>query len=226
MLHAPKRAILVDSPIWDKIVANRHMAYSKSIGNTLEYCAGQSSKYSVKGERLKSATDALEFFKDFNEQLTLNELPEAEFPKSEHSKIEVIGADKFYAVCNRKIQFTVRIKQAKETLTAIIKAYGHRANAAAGTSGHADWKALSHAFRAAYQARCILMDGGFEYPLPGTQFIMDVKHGKYSIETLQPMLDDLIKDITELSSKSDLPDRIDCEFWDSFLVSLVRDSIR
>lgn len=220
MLHSSPKHWKRTSDIWEFIHENRSKAYSKKMGNTIEYCKGQSARYSVKSDRLNAAKAALEFFEDYSECYKVLDTDLSKFPVSEHSNIVKIGNDRFVEVCNRKIQDTVLVKQAKAVLSSIIRSYGHRVQGAAGSKS-VDWKAISHSFRAAYQAREIYKNGDFSYPLAETEFIVDVKLGKYSIEDIQPRLDELVKDIEELGPKSPYPDNIDREFWDNLYYDYV-----
>jgi hypothetical protein len=102
-----------------------------------------------------------------------------------------------------------------------INRYGDRAKLAELNEG-VDWKAVSHAFRAAYQVKHILLDGGYTYPLPETPFIKLVKSGTLSfMNEVGPKLEELMEELEVLSEKSDLPKHTDRKFWDEWLLEVL-----
>jgi hypothetical protein len=105
-----------------------------------------------------------------------------------------------------------------ENLKKIYDSYGARAQAAKENKG-VDWKAMSHALRAGYQARDIYANGDFEYPLVETQFILDVKRGLLDYTTqVAPVLEDLVDEVNELSESSTLQSKVDRNKWDNWLL--------
>jgi hypothetical protein len=97
--------------------------------------------------------------------------------------------------------------------------YGHRAKLAEKNEG-IDWKAMSHALRAGYQARDIYKDGDFSYPLKETEFLKQVKTGKLSFDQVADELERLVTEIEILSENSNLPESVDVEFWNKWLISV------
>ncbi len=82
-------------------------------------------------------------------------------------------------------------------------------------------KAVSHAFRAGYQARDIYTDGDFEYPLKEIDFIKDVKLGNLDYKTqVAPELEKLVDEVNELADNSNLPKKVDTNFWDEFILDV------
>jgi hypothetical protein len=85
-----------------------------------------------------------------------------------------------------------------------------------------DWKAVSHAFRAAFQVKGILLNGDFTYPLPETEFLRAVKSGSLHFKNeVAPKLDALMDEVEALSVKSTLPEAADSDKVDELLLSLV-----
>jgi hypothetical protein len=224
MIHAPKSAIIKSSPIWEAIVSHRHLAYTKTMKSFVGYCRTQASKYGIKGDRLRAVNTVQEFLKDADPNLLMEDvwdkLPTGEYLSFVDIDSESAGTQHYYEVCNRKFQNTAKIEYVMERLDNIAESYGHRARLARDSNGM-DFKAISHALRVAYQARAIFKNGGFEYPLEETPFIMKAKLGELDFETeISPVLDDLMKEIEELSKKSDYPEKADAEFWENFLIDI------
>ena len=85
-----------------------------------------------------------------------------------------------------------------------------------------DWKAISHAFRAAYEVKQILTEGTITFPLKEVEFIKNIKLGKVDYMTVAaPKLDALITEVEELSKTSDLPMEVDREMCNNFIISTI-----
>jgi hypothetical protein len=125
--------------------------------------------------------------------------------------------NKYLEVCGSKFQDNLKILLAKNTLEQIFSQYGERTRLAK-INQSIDWKALSHAFRVGYQTLHILTDGGFEYPLQESPYLMQIKKGELHFLDVELELTELVNKINDLSNKSDLPDEVDRGFWDNFIV--------
>lgn len=84
-----------------------------------------------------------------------------------------------------------------------------------------DWKAVSHAFRAAYQIKELLTEGNITFPRPEAKFLVQVKTGVLDFKELSPLLDDLVDEVKELRDKSTLPDKPDVKFWEEFIMEVM-----
>ena len=252
MLHAGEDQVMVTSPIWKELQAKRHLFYTKDMSSYVDYVQGQAAKYGVKGSRLAALKDAMEYLEQFVDgihgQQCLNQInaghlgrkvPEKlgevadGLPLGEHAQIiEVdskVGKQKFYEICQRKFDFTNKVDYCLTNMQKIYDGYGHRAKLAENNDG-VDWKAVSHALRAGFQARAIYQHGGFEYPLRETDFIMDVKTGKCDYKTIvQPAIETLVQQVNMLAQSSDLPETCDRAYWEEWLytkhLEIVKDSL-
>jgi hypothetical protein len=103
--------------------------------------------------------------------------------------------------------------------------YGHRAKLASENKG-IDWKAVSHAFRAAYQTKEILTKGKITFPLKNAEFIKEIKQGKYDYTTVvAPMLDELMDEVEWLSLRSTLPEKVDVKMWETWLINTLENRV-
>jgi hypothetical protein len=102
--------------------------------------------------------------------------------------------------------------------------YGHRAKLAAENK-NIDWKALSHALRAALQTKEILTDGTITFPLKDAPFLLKVKSGQldYTNE-VAPALESLMDEVESLVNKSDLPEKVDIDYWNHFICETIEKS--
>lgn len=224
MLHASPEQVMITSDIWLELQDKRHMFYTKDMSSYVDYVQGQAAKYGVKGSRLAALQAAMDYFKGFGDsdmdELRLGDVAEY-LPIGEHAyMVEVetkAGPQQFYEICQRKFDFKNKISYCLVNMQRIYDGYGHRAKLAESNDG-VDWKAVSHALRAGFQAKHIYKSGGFSYPLPETPFIMDVKLGKVDYKTgVQPAIEELVAEVTKLAEASTLPETCDTEYWNKWL---------
>jgi predicted nucleotidyltransferase len=225
MLHAGDKHLIETSLHWYSLVKNRHKFYTKNLKALVGYARRQAAKYGIKGSRLADARRVLEFLRDVDATSPHVRLEDVwdDVPTGDHIRKEertypetVTTLD----VCGKKLQSTAKARQYIETMNRFVEAYGARARKAERNEG-IDWKAVSHAFRAGYQVKHILLDGGYEYPLPETGLIKDVKAGKIPYAEVGPMLEGLIDFLERLSEESDLPAKADRRYWDRWLLNVL-----
>ena len=221
MLHAPDNMIIFEKPtIWGAIRNERARFYTKNLDAFVGYARKQASKYGVKGSRLNAAKEVLDYFKILLPQTKLMDVWDA-LPMGEHIQKHDIEIPRMYEVCGRQIQETCKVEYAKSIIQKYYDNYGARAEAAARNEG-VDWKAVSHALRAAYQVEQILTEGTIIFPLKEAVLLKQVKAGELDYTTVvAPMLDSLIINVEQLALKSNLPEEVDRAYWDDFIMRIV-----
>jgi len=238
MLHAAPDQVMITSDIWKELQDKREMFYTKDMSSYVDYVQGQAAKYGVKGSRLaalKDAMDCLRTFTDAVEGADEYRLADVShgLPIGEHAQIieteTKVGKQKFYEICQRKFDFSNKLPYVLENMQKIYDGYGHRAKLAENNDG-VDWKAVSHALRAGYQARAIYLHGGFSYPLAETDFILNVKKGKVDYKTgVQPAIEELVAEVNSLAKASTLPETSDKAYWENWLyqkhLQIIKDSL-
>ena len=234
MLHAAPDQVMIHSDIWDELTMRKSEFYTKDMSSYVDYVQGQAAKYGVKGSRLAALQDAMNVIRPFlvtsaNDMVKLGTIADR-LPLGEHAQIvetEVKGEkQEFYEICQRKFDFKNKLPYCLANMQKIYDGYGHRAKLAESNDG-VDWKAVSHALRAGFQAKHIFQSGGFSYPLPETSFIMDVKMGKVDYKTgVQPAIEELVAEVNALSAASNLPESADIEYWEGWLYEKHLDIIR
>ena len=225
MLHVPDDKVIEKHPIWDEIVLNRQKFYTKNLKAFVGYARRQASKYGIKGSRLNDIKKVLDFFSNY--MFTEYEYDPhpilkniwSQLPDGEH--IFKHPPDKngirMYEVCSKKIPETSTIIYAINIVRNIYDNYNERAKQASNNEG-IDWKAVSHAFRAAYEVKQILTEGTITFPLKESQTLLLIKQGKLDYNTIvAPELEHLMDEIEKLSKESSLPEKIDRNFWNNFI---------
>jgi hypothetical protein len=68
------------------------------------------------------------------------------------------------------------------------------------------------------QTREILVDGTITYPLKEAPFLLQVKAGQldYTNE-VAPVLESMMDDVERLVNESNLPEKVDIDYWNNFL---------
>lgn len=226
MLHAPANMLIESSPIWDEIVANREKFYTKNLKAFIGYARRQASKYGIKGSRLNDAKTVLDFLMSKNQSLRLSNIW-AELPTGEHifKQPPNVNGERMYEVCGRKINESAHVSYSLDIVKRFHDAYGERAKQAADNKG-IDWKAVSHALRAAYQVRQILTEGTITFPLKEAGFLILVKNGAYGyLDEVAPELEALMNEVENLAEKSTLPEKADRKYWERFIIKHARQEV-
>lgn len=222
MLHAPENMLIQTSPIWDRIVENRHLFYTKSLKALVGYARRQAAKYGIKGSRVGAMEIAIAALgkAEAGSGIRLCDIWD-ELPEGEH--LHKLSEDpwRMYQVTGRKFVERMKVEEVLGIVQDNYEKYGTRARDAAENK-NVDWKALSHAIRAAMEIVEILEDGTITFPLKEAEYLRDVKLGKLDYATVvAPKLEALLVRCEEVASRSLLPEKVDRARWDSFIVGVL-----
>lgn len=224
MIHAPENMLFEKNNIWDSLQQNRDKFYTRKTTAFIGYAQKQAAKYGVKGSRLNDANAVINFLKTHHEETRLGELFLYEinnFPQGEHIHFgENKNGIKEVIVCGKTMQFTNKIGYCIPILENFVVKYGERARKAANDEG-VDWKAISHALRAAYQIKELMLKNTITFPRPEADYLIAVKTGKLKYLDVSQVLESLIDEVKELSPKSNLPEKPDIKFWENWLIDII-----
>lgn len=225
MLHAPTEMIIKSNYIWDRIIQQRERFYTKNLSAFIGYARKQAAKYGIKGSRLsdaKKVMGALSPDKHVNDacstDMCLTHMWDF-LPTGEHiDKLERdIYGYRVYQVCGKKFGERCKVDYVYEIVKKFHDNYGERAKMAERNEG-IDWKAMSHALRAAYQVESILTKGTIEFPLPQADILRNIKQGKIQYRMVADILEALMIKLELLVDKSLLPTKVNRKFWEEFIV--------
>lgn len=220
MLHARKEQTTCWSPIWDELHQNRHRFYTKNLKSLVSYARKQAAKYGVKGSRIAALREALACLKAFPENRRLEDVW-GRLVENEHCTKGHNGHDAIWNVCGKQLVGRAYVGHYVSLLEDTIARYGQRAMEAESNKG-IDWKAVMHAFRAAYQVRSIFQQGDFQYPLAETDLLRAIRAGTLDWKTVVgPKLDALLSKVDELSRQSTLPEQADRAWGEQFLLEVM-----
>lgn len=226
MLHAPDDMIMEKSYIWDEIIKHRDKFYTRNLKAFVGYARKQAAKYGIKGSRLNDSKRVIDFLSLFDGDMRLKQVWD-ELPLGEHiQKLpENPNGLREYEVCGRKVQESTTIEYAIDVVRRFHDNYGARAKQAADNKG-IDWKAISHALRAAIQVKEILTEGKITFPLRDNEYLKQVKSGKLDYLTqVAPELERKMDELEILSKESKLPDKVNREYWDDFIIKVVKNEL-
>ena len=226
MLHAPADMILEKSDIWDAIVVNREKFYTKNLKAFVGYARKQASRYGIRGGRINAAQSVVNHLKDYYPDTKMSDAWDW-LPIIEHCYMIEDNPQgiRQYQVCGKIIQETVRVGYVLDILEKFLNVYGERAKLAAENKG-IDFKAVSHALRAAYQVKELLTENTITFPLKEASFLKEVKQGKLDYLTeVAPKLESLMDEVEILSENSTLPAKPDRKFWDQFIIDTIESSL-
>lgn len=243
MLFAPKEFWLETSEEWDFIVKHRDRLLHRNMTAFVGYCQHQAAKYGIKGSRVAAARKAVEVFNEYKDKkdehgapLRLVHVWEELIAKVKGVEyIEVVMTlgpvgDRHFkevptlSVCDRKIQQGMTFKHSVEIIQRIVDKYGERAKQAESNKG-IDWKAVSHAFRVAQEAKELMLTNHITLPLKDREFILKVKTGQLQYKEIAPIMEAQVSEVLELSRHSCLPETLDNEFWINWLKDIYRKEI-
>jgi len=231
MLHCPNNMLIETSTIWGRIVENREKFYTKNLKAFVGYARTQAARYGIRGSRLNDAKRVVDFL-DKIRQVEIAHCDRLnsfyyklsdvwkDLPEGEHIFKHEDKTPKIYEVCGKKIQETVKIEYALNIVDRFYKQYGERAKQAANNEG-IDWKAVSHAVRAAMQVKELLTENTITFPLKEAELVKEIKQGRLDyITKVAPVLEGLMEEVEILSKNSALPEKADRKFWDNFIFSV------
>jgi len=222
MLHAPSNVWIVATEVWKEIIRHRQRFYSKNLMTFLAYARRQTAKYGIQGSRLHAAATLLEVLKQKDPKLRLVHVW-SDLPRMDHcgeADPDPNGIRQ-YQVCGKTFQATVAIGQVIPVVQKFLETFGQRARLAADNKA-IDWKAVSHAMRAAIQTREIVVNGEIVYPLRDAAYLQEIKAGRLDYyKEVAPALEKMMADVARLIQRSNLPDQPDRQFWDDFICRTV-----
>jgi len=218
MLHAPEQMLIESSETWRSIVSQKHRFYTKNLNAFVHYARRQASKYGIKGSRLNAARQVLQILEANDPDRRLRDVWD-QLPRDEHchdSGMDPNGMRQ-YQGCGKIFQESSSIGYVLPIINKFYDEYGHRAKQAAENK-NIDWKAISHALRAAIQTREIMTNGTITFPLKDASFLLDVKSGRLDYaRNVAPRLESLMDEVARLVNESDLPERVDVDYWNGFI---------
>ena len=180
------------------------MFYTRSLKSFVGYARRQAAKHGVKGSRLSEAKQVIAFLESQPASLRIGDVWDL-LPEGEHIHKTSNDVDQLYEVCGKKLTAKGYCHHYVPMLQAFADRYGDRAR-------QAEENKVQH----------ILVDGGYTYPLPETDYLKAVKSGRlHFANEVAPKLDSLMEELESLSERSSLADKVNRQYWDEWLCDVL-----
>ncbi len=232
MLFIPQETLIVCSPTWLTILANRDRILNRDGNSFVGYCRAQAVRYSARGDRLETFEVLVEFLSGLEQRSVLLDAP---FIKTNLTtlapNVNVIdkaqpggGLVPYLSVYGREAPLTCLVQDVKAIFAQPIKGAGKRAKAARDAGG-ADWKALYHAVRIAHEGIELFGNGTITFPSEIAPLLRTIRNGEMPMEEVLDLFDELVYRLEELVSKNDFAAEPNRAWCDEFVAELHYDAI-
>jgi uncharacterized protein len=228
VLFATPENVLVTSPEWEELVANRSKILSRRVFSTfMGYAFSQKKKLTVKSERFHSLEEALKWiiYVFPTEQLDRNDTA---ITKEQGDILN--GTVKYYkskrANCE-SFHDGMSIKMIYEHLKEEYENYGWRVHTDTFETLGYDVKFAYHLIRILAEGIELLTTGELHYPISGESRadIVAVREGKLQLPELLAMYDKYELKCKEADAHSVLPQKANFNWADKWLIGILKKSI-
>lgn len=227
-LFATPENILVNSPEWQDLVANRDKIVSQNVYNKFKgYAASQKKKLIVKSERFNSLAKGLDWIE---QSFSPEERNRDDIAINETDANQLNSMLKYYKNMRSNCEsfhLGMSIKMIYEHLKVEYDTYGWRVHTTTFETLGFDTKFASHLIRLLAEGAEILRTGELHFPLGGQarEDIMSIRDGKIELKELLSMSDRYEKDCDEAYSTTKLPKKPNFDWANKWLINTLRKSI-
>jgi hypothetical protein len=232
LMFAPEEYWIQASQEWCELVANRDRLVSKQVMPFIGYARSQAMKYSLKGERLRTLRNFIEYLsiikpggqdgrlstEQFNTLVQIHSSQEGIRVWTEHTANQQIRQ---IEVCGKSFGETTPLKLWVEPLTRLLNRFGKRAMSAMESDG-ADLKAMYHAVRLTGEMNELLQTGCITYPRPDADLLMRIRQGKFTNGEVAEMIEVAVAEGEVLLLTSTLQEKPDSEWLTDWMLRTQR----
>lgn len=220
-LFVPDKQLVECTPLGGFLLSNRHLfpyqgCYHKFIG----YAISQKKKMIVKRDNMQDIVDAIEFFGNFKEKSYIVQYSPL---------IDVYGfrsfkeTDQHFLIGDMHLQKNDTVRQALRKLHDRKDKFSGRYDDFVSKSGY-DTKFASHLIRLLHEGIELLKTGEIHFPLMQSELILDIKNGKFTIEEILEMSEELENIMDKILQNSDLPKKPRVKEIENLLIEMVEES--
>jgi len=224
--------------IWNHILKNKEKLLTRGVNSFVGYARRQAAKYGIKGGRIASIRKVLELLKGFDAskklldyQEQLRELIYNNLSPLEHAAfVDCKGPQPgqlipHLEVCDRKVPFTISVKQVVAIYQKVFDSYGARALLAEKNES-VDWKACMHAVRVNAEAIELLSTGNITFPRPDAPLLIQIRKGELNYKQVSELIEAGLAEVEETAKYSKLREKPDLEFVDDFVLETYKSQIK
>lgn len=238
MLFAPPEAVIVTSPIWEEIKANKHLLLcKKGVAPIVGFCLAQAHKAVIKCENLRTINALIQVLNIVDKNSVLSShFVNPDLSKEEvtlfGNKIRYFRNDHGFInieIAGRMTDVNIKVKVFLDNLKKLQGKYGTRVQDA--SEDKYDYKSIMHAMRLLYQAEEFLLTGNITLPRPEPErsFLMSIRNKQWPTEDIdvfqyiKERIDNLMNETDKLSS---LPKEVDWGKINNFCIKLTKKSFK
>lgn len=221
-------------PFWYILQHKDKLINTDRLESPITYAFKQSTKYGIKGKRLKVLQEVLEcalnlwkskseaYVRDLVVYEPLQHLFEDEPDHLKTVCLDNKGTEDYYLyVCGVQHQFNLDLdKFIKRIEEKINKEYTSQRTKDAADGN--DWKALSHAIRVLLEVKQLLEDGTITFPCIENRFLLRIKQGKISREVIDEFFNKELSNVLEKVKLNELGWKYDEQFWNEFILNEIK----
>lgn len=224
--------------IWTKIKDNRSKLLTRGVNSFVGYARRQAAKYGVKGGRIASLRKILDLLQGFdpakklaNYEDRVSDLVHDQTSALEHMAfVKCKGPQEgqlipHLEVCDRKVPFTISVKQAVAVYQRVFDSYGARALLAEKNES-VDWKACMHAVRVSAEAVELLSTGHVTFPRPEAPLLIQIRKGELEYKKVSELIESGLAEVEEAAKRSILREKPDLDFVDEVIVEAYKTQLK
>jgi len=215
--------IMYGNSLGYKLLENRYIfPYKGCYDSFIGYSISQKKKMIIKKDNMNDIILALEFFNGCD-------VPSRNYVVQYKKQIlnagfqNVKDTGQHIQIGDTTIQKNDTIKQAIRKLSDRRNKFSSRFDDFVSKSGY-DTKFASHLIRLLLEGKELLETGSIEFPLKGKELILDIKSGKYTLDNILDLSDDLEFEMEKALNESQLPDKPQIDKIETLLIELVEES--
>lgn len=149
-----------------------------------------------------------------NDDLLTSAIPEEIIDKGVCAIVQY-DLDGFQAHCREYNQYQTWLKERNEQRYVDVEGHGQKI----------DGKNMMHCYRLIQMAKEIVTEHKIIVERPNAQELLDIRYGKYDLQSLIDKADDEIQLIEELYKNSDLPNKVDKEKINQILIDIRKEDL-
>jgi len=223
--------IIYENTEFTSLIKEHYEAFlNKNMKAFIGYSLGQSKKFGIKGKRYEELKN---FLKDFsyetpNDKLSTKINTIKNYIIKNNSKyIKVIELNNrnhkslYVSILGKLFEDSITIESFHTRIKQLENQFGKRTKQTAETTSKTDFKALYHALRVAYEVHELLKTRFIKLPLIKANYLKEVKEGFINPEDIVEEIQKILEEVDILLLHSELPEEVDEQTKDLFLLRLI-----
>lgn len=232
----PDQAFYMSDEWKSLIIPNREKLIARDIKGFVGYIRTQCARYGIRGSRVATSRNASDLFLSWINQYgpttKVKDVPNylehltIFASNNDHSQFVSLPVAKgsketveYFEAVNRKVGYTIALKEAHAIYKRAFDEFGSRALAAEKNEG-VDFKAVYHAIRVSEQALELLRDGTISFPRHNARELLTIKRGEQQYSVVASRLEANLDELERLMPLSTLPEKVDEDFMNALIHEL------